>query len=53
MIVPSRSVIGAGGLYFVVEVAEVAGFVVAAYRGGPFFCFFVPVDAFVFGASVR
>ncbi len=38
---------------FVFEVAEMIGFVITPYRGGPLFTFFVPVDAFVFGCSVR
>jgi len=41
-------VVGAGGFKFVIEIAEVVGLVVAAYRGDPFFVPFVPADAFVF-----
>jgi len=41
------SVIGLCGGYLVVEVAEMVGFVCAAYLGGPFFRAFAPVDAFV------
>lgn len=36
------------GFGFVGEVAEVVGFVVESYRGGPFFTFLIPVDTFVF-----
>ena len=44
----SGFVIGLRGVDFIAEVAEVVGFVIAGYLGGPFFAFFVPVDAFVF-----
>ncbi len=44
----SRSIISAGGVGFVGEVAEAVGFFVGGYLGGPFFVFFVPIDAFVF-----
>lgn len=40
-------VISFGGFYLIVEVAEVVGFVIAPYRGGPFFSPFSPADAFV------
>lgn len=43
----SRSIVGAGGGGFVGEVAEAVGFFVGGYLGGPFFIFFVPIDAFV------
>ena len=46
------SVVGASCFCFVVELAEVVGFVIALYLGLPFFASFVPVDAFVFGSSV-
>ncbi len=44
----SRSIISLCGFCFVGEIAEVAGFIIARYRSGPFFTSFVPVDAFVF-----
>ena len=37
------------GVRLVLEVAEMAGFVVGCYCGGPFFDTFVPVDPFVPG----
>jgi len=37
-----------GGVYLIVEVTEVVGFVVAGYLGGPFFTSFVPIDADVY-----
>jgi len=42
------SVVGAGGIDFVGEVAEVVFLIIIGYLGGPFFKSFVPVDAFVF-----
>ena len=48
MIFNCGRIVGLCGLYFVFEVAEVVGFVVAGELGGPFFVFFVPVDAFIF-----
>jgi len=36
MVFSSRSIVGSGGVDFVVEVAEVVGSVVAPYRGSPF-----------------
>jgi hypothetical protein len=53
MVFSSCSIIGPGGVGFIIEVSEVVGFVIAPYRGGPFFGLFVPVDAFVFGGSVQ
>ncbi len=44
----SRPIVRAGGFGFVGEVAEAVGFFVGDYLCGPFFVFFVPVDAFVF-----
>jgi hypothetical protein len=52
MIFSSRSIIGTGGFFFIVEVSEVVGFVVAGYLCGPFFASFVPVYAFIPGGSV-
>ena len=52
MILLGGFVIGAGGVEFVVEVAEVVCFFVAADGRLPFFGFFVPVDAFVGGSFV-
>ena len=48
MIFLSGLVVCAGGFGFVGEVAEAVGFFVGGYLGGPFFVFFVPIDAFVF-----
>ncbi len=50
VIFSSGFVISFGGFNFIAEIAEVVGFVIAGYLGGPFLTFFVPVDAFVFGA---
>ena len=44
-------VVCAGGVGFVCEVAEVAGFAGGGDLGGPFFLVFVPVDAFVAGGG--
>ena len=41
-------VVGRRGVNFIDKVAEMVGFVVAGYLGGPFVVSFVPVDAFVF-----
>ena len=41
------------GFDFVFEVAEVVGFFVVCYLGGPFIYFFVPMYAFVAGAIRR
>lgn len=43
-------VVGLRGVDLIAEIAEVMGFVIAGYLGGPFFVSFVPVDAFVFRA---
>ena len=47
MIFSGGVVVGAGGFGFVGEVSEAVGFFVGGYLGGPFFVFFVPIDAFV------
>jgi hypothetical protein len=44
----SRSIVGFGGVDFIVEVAEAIGFFVGCNLCGPFFICLVPVDAFVF-----
>jgi len=48
VIFSSRSIVGTGGVDFVIKVAEVVGLVIAGYRGCPFLVPFVPADAFVF-----
>jgi len=48
MVFSSRSIVGTGGVDFVIKVAEVVGSVIVPYRGSPFFTSFSPVDALVF-----
>ena len=40
-------IICTGGFDFVSEVAEVVGFIIKGYRGGPFFVFLMPANTFV------
>ena len=46
-------IIGASGIDLFSEVAEVVGFVVAGYLGGPFFVSFVHFDAFSWLSSLK
>jgi len=48
VIFSSGPVVSHRGVNLIAEIAEVVGFVVAGYLGGPFVVSFVPVDAFVF-----
>ena len=48
MIFSGGVVVGLCGIDLVIEVAETVGFFIGGYLGGPFFIFFVPIDAFIF-----